>query len=89
MDIRGSTCNLCGVLSPSELPVFQHTCNQDFSTCDTAVKIPFVCVHVCLRERERERARACVQVSILFCGVFLNYTVHRNSHMEMILTFEF
>jgi len=34
MDIQGSTCNLCGALSPIELPDFQHTCNQGFFICE-------------------------------------------------------
>ena len=79
MDIRGSTCNLCGVLSLSELPVFQHTYNQDFSACDTTVKIPVVCVHVCLRGRggggrEREGGLFFIYLFIyLYCSQKQSY----------------
>lgn len=46
MDIRGSTCYLCGALSPRELSDFQHTCNHT-SVC--------VCVvHACERENKLE-----------------------------------
>jgi len=51
MDIRGSTRYLCGALSPRELTDIQHTCNQDFFTCDTALKIP-LCVYVYEKESE-------------------------------------
>ena len=90
MDIRGSTCYLCGALSPRELPDF---CNQDFFTCDTALKIPLsVCVCVCACERERERVCVCERerelVGILYCGVYLNCTIHRSSYMNVIFRFE-
>jgi hypothetical protein len=72
MDIRGSICNLCGALSPSELPDFQHTCNLDIFTHENRKYLFCVCVCVCARvhgkerERDRQAGRQADQVGIIF-----------------------
>jgi len=80
MDIRGTTCNLCGALSPSEFQIFSIPVIK----ISLHVKIENTCgvcvtqACVCMRERERD------QIGIIFCGVYLNCTVHRSSHMKVI-----